>query len=87
MFFVRPAEQGGDGRRILTMRLLHYEQGLWPVLLLAARATRASPRPATSKPRRRNDRRTLWREAACARARKGELSRARQTLASCLAMQ
>ena len=30
MLFARPAEQGSDGRRILLMRLQHYEQGLWP---------------------------------------------------------
>ena len=61
----RAAEQGGDGR-ILLMRLQHYEQALWPALLAAARATRASPRPATDLHAEAVAERR--REAACAEA-------------------
>ncbi|CAE7316920.1 unnamed protein product, partial [Symbiodinium sp. KB8] len=42
MLLTRPAEWGGDGRRVFLMRLQRYEQGLWPALLVDARATRAS---------------------------------------------
>ena len=48
------------------MRLQHYEQGLWPALLAAARATRASPRPATDLHAEAVAERR--REAACAEA-------------------
>ena len=75
MLIARPAEQGGDGRRILLMRLQHYEQGLSPALLADARATRASPRPATDLDAEAVAERR--REAACARVRRGELLRAR----------
>jgi len=40
MLLTRPAELGGDGRRVPLVRLQH--QG-WPALLAAARATRARP--------------------------------------------
>ena len=68
----------GDGRRVLLRRLQHYEQGLWPALLAAARAARASTRPATDLDTEAVA--ECRQKAACARARRGELSRARQLL-------
>ena len=60
------------------MRLQHYEQGLWPALLVAARGIRAPLRPPTDLDTEAAAERR--REAASTRARRGELSRDRQVL-------
>jgi len=75
LVLTRPRETGAFGRAALLQRIQAFEAGHWRELLKAAQPLeRRSPRSTTDVER--------MRERACAQVRRGELSRARQTLTS-----
>ena len=76
MLLGRPDQSGATGRATLLQRVTDFEAGRWTPLLRPARPS-AQQRPPTSSPQ--PDR---TRERACAQVRRGQLSRARQSLTS-----
>ena len=81
MLLARTAETGAAGRRELLARVGAYERAEWPALLERARAQHRPARGA-SNIADAEAAAAHRREVACAKVRKGELSRARHDLTS-----
>ncbi len=75
----RPNARGSVGRSELEQRCITFSRGDWDILLASANV----PHSATAAPERPPDAEKRWRQnAACARVRLEELSKARQALTS-----
>ena len=76
LLLARPDQSGATGKAVLLQRITDFEAGRWPSLLRAARHANTQPPHTTAAQPERT------RERACAQVRRGQLSRARQTLTS-----
>lgn len=76
MLLRRAPSSGAAGRAEYQRRLTAFHAGDWPTLLAEARGTQSAPRRPGSLPE------ATMHARACAQVRRGELSRARQTLTS-----
>ena len=81
LLLARPPASGSVGKAALLKRVEDFRAGRWSALLQAARATGVSS-SGSRPPEDAASRAVRARERACAQVRRGELSRARQTLTS-----